>query len=37
MTALPRTDPLEAKDRNDRGQGHGPRIQAQVLSKKKDL
>ena len=35
-TAFPRTDPLEAKDRNARGQG--PRKQAQVLSKiKKDL
>ena len=32
-TALPRTDPLEAKDRNARGQE--PRTQAQVLSKKK--
>ena len=30
---LPRTDPLEAKDRN--AQGQGPRTQAQVLSKKK--
>ena len=34
-TVLPRTDPLEAKDRNARGQDQGPRIQAQVLSKKK--
>ena len=34
-TALPRTDPLEAKDRNARGQGQGPRTQAQVLSKKR--
>ena len=34
-TALPRTDPLEAKDRNARGQG--PRTQAQVFSKKKGL
>ena len=36
-TALPRTDTLEAKDRNTRGQG--PRIQPQVFSKKrkKDL
>ena len=34
-TALPRTDPHEAKDRNARGQGQGPRTQAQVLSKKK--
>ena len=33
-TAFPRTDPLEAKDRNARGQGQGPRTQAQVLSKK---
>ena len=32
-TALPRTDLLEAKDKNARGQG--PRTQAQVLSKKK--
>ena len=32
-TAFPRTEPLEAKDRNARGQG--PRTQAQVLSKKK--
>ena len=31
--AFPRTDTLEAKDRNARGQG--PRTQAQVLSKKK--
>ena len=31
-TALPRTDPLEAKDRNARGQG--PRTQAQMLTKK---
>ena len=34
-TALPRTDPLEAKDKNARGQG--PRTQAQVFSKKKGL
>ena len=34
-TAFPRTDTLEAKDRNARGQGQGPRIQEQVLSKKK--
>ena len=33
-TAFPRTDTLEAKDRNARGQGQGPRTQAQVLSKK---
>ena len=32
-TAFPSTDPLEAKDRNARGQG--PRTQAQVFSKKK--
>ena len=36
-TALPRADPLEAKDRNARGQGQGPRTQAQVLSKKKKV
>ena len=36
-TALPRTDPLEAKDRNARGQGQGPRKQTQVFSKKKGL
>ena len=34
-TALPRTDPLEAKDRNARGQGQEPRTQAQVFSLKK--
>ena len=34
-TALPRTEPLEAKDRNARGQGQGPRTQVQVFSKKK--
>ena len=34
-TAFPRTDTLEAKDRNARDQGQGPRTQAQVLSKKK--
>ena len=34
-TALPRTDPLEAKDRNNRDQGQGPRTQALVFSKKK--
>ena len=33
-TAFPRIDTLEAKDRNARGQGQGPRTQAQVLSKK---
>ena len=32
-TALPRTDPLEAKDRNARGQG--PTTQAQMFTKKK--
>ena len=32
-TAFPRTDTLEAKDRNARGQGQGHK--AQVLSKKK--
>ena len=36
-TALPRTDTLEAKDRNARGQGQGPRTQAQVLSKTNGL
>ena len=35
MTAFPRTDALEAKDRNARGQGQEPRIQPQVFSKKK--
>ena len=34
-TALPRTDPLEAKDRNARGQG--PTTQGQVFSEKKGL
>ena len=34
-TAFPRTDTLEAKDRNARGQG--PRTQAQVLSEKKKV
>ena len=34
-TALPRTDTLEAKDRNARGKGQGPRTQTQVFSKKK--
>ena len=33
--AFPSTDTLEAKDRNARGQGQGPRTQAQVLSNKK--
>ena len=36
-TALPRTEPLEAKDRIARGQGQGPRTQAQVFSKKKNF
>ena len=36
-TAFPRTDTLEAKDRNARGQGQGPRTQAQVLPPKKKL
>ena len=36
-TAFPRTDPVEAKDRNARGQGQGPRTQPQVFSKKKGL
>ena len=36
-TAFPRTGPLEAKDRNARGQGQGPKTQAQVFSKKKGL
>ena len=36
-TAFPRTDTLEAKDRNVRGQGQGPRTQLQVFSKKKGL
>ena len=36
--ALPTTDPLEAKDRNARGQGQRPRAQAaSVLQKKKRL
>ena len=34
-TAYPRTDTLEAKDRNARGQG--PRTQAQVFSNKKKV
>ena len=34
-TAFPRTDTLEAKDRNARGQDQGPRTQAQVLYEKK--
>ena len=36
-TALPRTNTLEAKDRNVQDQGKGPRRQAQVLSEKKSL
>ena len=31
-TAFPRTEPLEAKVRNARGQGRGPRTQAQAFS-----
>ena len=34
-TAFSRTEPLEAKDRNARGQGQEPRTQAQVFSEKK--
>ena len=33
-TAFPRTEPLEANDSNARGQGQGPRTQAQAFSKK---
>ena len=33
--AFSRTEPLEAKDRNARGQGQGPRTQVQAFSKKK--
>ena len=36
-TAFPRADPLEAKDRNARGQSQGPRTQPQVFYKKKGL
>ena len=36
-TAFPRTDTLEAKDRNARGQDQESRTQAQVLSKKRSL
>ena len=36
-TAFLRTDTLEAKDRNARGQGQEPRTQAQVLFKKKKV
>ena len=34
---FPRTDTLEAKDRNARAKGQGPRTQAQVLFKKKKV
>ena len=34
-TAIPRTDSLEAKDRNARSQGQGPTTQPQVFSKKR--
>ena len=34
-TALPRTDSLEAKDRNARGQGQAPRTQAPSALQKK--
>ena len=34
-TAFPRTDPLEAKNRNARGRGQKPKTQPQVFSKKK--
>ena len=34
-TAFPGTEPLEAKDRNARGQGQEPRTQPQVFSQKK--
>ena len=33
-TAFPRTDSLEAKDRNARGQGQGPKTRAQEFKKK---
>ena len=36
-TAFPRTDPLETKDRNARGQGQGPMTQLQVFSEKKKV
>ena len=36
-TAFPRTDPLEAKNRNARGQGQGPRTQPHVLKKQKKV
>ena len=35
-TAFPRTDTLEAKDRNARGQGQGPRTQKIFEAKAKD-
>ena len=34
-TAIPRTESLQAKDRNARGHGQGPRTQAQAFSKKR--
>ena len=34
-TALSRTDPLDAKDKNARGQGQGTRTIAKVYSQKK--
>ena len=36
-TAFPRTEPLEAKYRNARGQGQGLRTQAQAFSEKKKV
>ena len=36
-TVFPRTDTLEAKNRNARGQGQGSRTQAQVLSGNKKV
>ena len=36
-TVFPRTEPLEAKDRNARGQDQEPRTQPQVFSKKKKV
>ena len=33
-TAFPRTDSLEAKDRNARGQSQGPKTRAQEFKKK---
>ena len=35
LSKASRTDPLEAKNRNARAQGQGPRTQAQVFSKNK--